>query len=227
VVEQIQEAILGEKLTAGEILPPERELKKMFNTSRGTLREALRVLEERGLIQIKLGVGGGAVVRTVTPDHASESIGLLIRSHRVSLDHLAELRQSIEGCVTALAAQRAAAEDITGLHRLVQEGRSCAAQVRPDIAAFLEIDKRFHLEVARISVNPVCELICRTLIENMHRYFDRFLAMTPAQIQDNCRDLGDIAQAIASGRTGAARHLARHHIEQFHQQIKSERRKEQ
>ena len=50
VVEQIQETILSGKLTPGEMLPPERELKEMLQVSRGTLREALRVLENKGLI---------------------------------------------------------------------------------------------------------------------------------------------------------------------------------
>ena len=50
VVEQIQNAIISGKLEPGSKLPAERELKDMFNTSRGTLREALRVLEQKGLI---------------------------------------------------------------------------------------------------------------------------------------------------------------------------------
>ena len=62
VVEQIQEAILDGRLTTGQTLPAERELKEMFSISRGTLREALRVLEQKGLIEIRLGVNGGAVV---------------------------------------------------------------------------------------------------------------------------------------------------------------------
>jgi DNA-binding FadR family transcriptional regulator len=56
VVDQIQDAILSGKLPPGSKLPAERDLKEMFNTSRGTLREALRVLEQKGLIEIKLGV---------------------------------------------------------------------------------------------------------------------------------------------------------------------------
>ena len=62
VVEQVQDAILNGKLKPGSKLPPERALKDMFNTSRGTLREALRVLEQKGLIDIKLGVAGGAKI---------------------------------------------------------------------------------------------------------------------------------------------------------------------
>ena len=77
IVEQIQDAILNGQLKVGDMLPPERELKEVFQTSRGTLREALRVLEERGLIEIKLGTGGGAVVKAVSSDRVAESLDLL------------------------------------------------------------------------------------------------------------------------------------------------------
>jgi len=79
VIVQIQEAILQGKLKAGDKLPPERELKEMFKTSRGTLREALRVLEQKGLIRIKTGVNGGAIVKPLTTHQVSESLALLIR----------------------------------------------------------------------------------------------------------------------------------------------------
>ena len=74
VVEQIQEAIFDGRLKTGETLPAERELKTMFNVSRGTLREALRVLEQKGLIGIRLGVGGGAFVKDASYDNVSQSL---------------------------------------------------------------------------------------------------------------------------------------------------------
>ncbi|MBW2297456.1 MAG: FadR family transcriptional regulator, partial [Deltaproteobacteria bacterium] len=101
IVDQIQEAILEGRLQTGDILPSERDLKEMFNTSRGTLREALRVLEQKGLIEIKLGVGGGSVVKEVSVDKISESLALLIRTQRVSLNHLAEFREAVEGIIAA------------------------------------------------------------------------------------------------------------------------------
>ena len=115
VVDQIQEAIIDGKLKVGDRLPSERELKDTLQTSRSTLREALRVLEQKGLIEIKLGTGGGAVVKAVTTDQVTESLDLLIRSQKVSLTHLAEFRESIEGDVVAIAARRAGSKDIKRL----------------------------------------------------------------------------------------------------------------
>jgi DNA-binding FadR family transcriptional regulator len=63
VIRQVQDAILDGVLKPGDKLPAERELKEMLDVSRGTLREALRVLEIKGLITIKTGVNGGAIVR--------------------------------------------------------------------------------------------------------------------------------------------------------------------
>ena len=119
VVEQIQEAIFDGRLETGQTLPAERELKTMFNISRGTLREALRVLEQKGLIEIKLGVGGGSVVKTVDTEQVSESLGLLIRSQKVSLNHLAQFREDVEGIIASHAAKKHTKKDIQTLHLLL------------------------------------------------------------------------------------------------------------
>jgi DNA-binding FadR family transcriptional regulator len=84
VVDQIQDAILQGTLKPGDKLPPERELTEMFGASGGTLREALRILEQKGLITIKAGVAGGAVANALTTDQASRRLDLLTRYQKVS-----------------------------------------------------------------------------------------------------------------------------------------------
>ena len=96
VVDQIQEAILSGKFQTGDMLPSEREMREIFQVSRGTLREALRVLEQKGLIEIRLGVSGGAMVKAAMAETLTESLGLMLRLRKISLDHLHEFREDIE-----------------------------------------------------------------------------------------------------------------------------------
>jgi len=125
VVDQIQEAIIDGRLQAGDRLPAERELKGVLQTSRSTLREALRVLEQKGLIEIRLGMGGGAIVKSLTEDQVTESLDLLLRSQKVSLNHLAEFREGVEGDVVAIAAERAKDSDIQLLKNLLDDAAAC------------------------------------------------------------------------------------------------------
>jgi DNA-binding transcriptional regulator YhcF (GntR family) len=107
LVSQIEGAILGGQLKAGDKLPAQRDLVDMFQTSRGPLREALRVLEQKGLLEIKRGVRGGAVVRQPGMTPVAESLGLLVRHRKITLAELSEFREGVEGNVAAIAAQRA------------------------------------------------------------------------------------------------------------------------
>ena len=121
LVEQIETAIIEERLRPGEKLPAERELGEMFHTSRGTIREALRVLEQKGFIDIKTGPAGGATVKPASTDCVSENLSILVRRRKVSLDNIAEFRLGVEGTVAALAAQKATAEDKKALKAIVEE----------------------------------------------------------------------------------------------------------
>ena len=177
VVAQIQEAILDGRLKTGDTLPSERQLKDMFNISRGTLREALRVLEQKGLIEIKLGVGGGSVVKGVDTDQVSESLALLIRSQKVSLNHLAEFREDVEAIVAARAATRSSAADIDKLNELLDGARKCIDAGPSQRDAFIEIDKCIHMTLAQLTENPIYISVLHSVHDNIHRYYDEFLSM--------------------------------------------------
>jgi GntR family transcriptional repressor for pyruvate dehydrogenase complex len=220
VVEQIQEAILDGRLTAGQTLPAERELKEMLSISRGTLREALRVLEHKGLIEIKLGVGGGSVVRDVNTDQISESLGLLIRSQKVSLNHLAQFREDVEGIVAAHAADNRSAEDIRKLKDLLANAHECARKGNSRRNAFIDIDKQIHMTMARITGNPVYISVLTSVHDNIHRYYDRFLSMDKPELEENYQDLCDLVSAIENREVEKARSLARRHVRRFNQYMK-------
>jgi GntR family transcriptional regulator, transcriptional repressor for pyruvate dehydrogenase complex len=217
VVDQIEEAILDGKLNVGDTLPPERDLMERFETSRGTLREALRVLEQKGLIEIRLGTNGGAMIKGLTTEKISENLALLIRFQRVSLEHLAEFREGVEGNVVALAAMRATPSDIRQLRILLEEARQYMDKGISHQDAFIRVDEQLHQALARISQNPMYTSILQTLHENIHPYFENFLPRKPHVIEENFSDLCDIVQAVESGDAKKASQLAQLHVRRFNQ----------
>jgi DNA-binding FadR family transcriptional regulator len=215
IIDQIQEAILEGKITAGERLPSERKLKDMFQTSRGTLREALRVLEQKGLVEIKTGVNGGAVVKKVTPHLMSESLDLLIRSQQASLKDLAQFREGVEGIVTALAAKQATKEDIAALQTILNKAEKNSKAQNPDWATFVDTDNAFHIELARIAGNMIYTSVLKTVHDNIQRYYDSFLTRGKKIVLENYQDLCAIAKAVSDGDAALALVLAQNHVRQY------------
>ena len=220
VVEQIQEAIFDGRLVAGQTLPAERELKEMFNISRGTLREALRVLEQKGLIEIKLGMGGGSVVKSVDGSQVSESLGLLIRSQKVSLNHLAQFREDVEGIIAAQAARHRKAEDIRKLKQHLSRALVCVQGGRSQRDEFIDIDKQIHMAMAEITGNPIYISVLHSIHDNIHRYYDRFLSMEEIELRENYQDLCDMIDAIENSEANRARDLAQNHVKRFNRYMK-------
>lgn len=215
VVDQIQETILSGRLTPGDSLPAERELKEMLQVSRGTLREALRVLEQKGLISIKLGVGGGAIVQDPSFDQVGESLAMLIRMQKVSLGHLAEFRKGVEGDIAALAAQRATPEDIGRLLELLAEAEGHARRGAPGATDFMRFDKAIHRTLAGMTGNPVFVSLHHTVHDNIDQYYENYLTLDDRELMENYTDLRDIITAIKDRRVDDARALARRHVLRF------------
>lgn len=215
VIAQIQEAILQGKLSEGQKLPGERELTEQFGTSRGTLREALRVLEQKGLISIKSGARGGAFVSLVQHHTVSESLALLIRSQKIQLKDLAEFREGIEGIVAALAASRATQRDVRGLKALLEEARAHVEAGLSHWGEFIRVDNSLHMALARISRNAMYEMILNTVHDNINRYYDRLLARDPRVMKRNYGDLCRMVEAVASGQASLARSIAQKHVRWF------------
>ncbi len=217
VVEQIQDAIVSGQLEPGTKLPAERELKDMFNTSRGTLREALRVLEQKGLIEIKLGVNGGAIVKQIDAEPIMESLALLVRSGEISLEHLSEFRIKIEGSLMELAAVRATDEDINYLKDLYNEALSLAE--KGDIVNFLKTDEKMHAYFGTMSRNPVFQFVQQSIHDNIHQYYEDYFPMNEESVQENLDDLDNIIKAmkIKDSKTAAA--IIVDHVKRFNDKM--------
>ncbi len=215
VVHQIQEAILQGRLKTGAKLPAERQLREVFQISRGTLREALRTLEQKGLLAIKTGVRGGAIVRSVDTKLVSESLDLLMRYQKISLRELAEFREAVEGLVAAQAARMATREDLSILHSFLRVIEGHLASADFDWEAIITEDNRFHLHLARMTRNRIFESVAQTIYENIYPYFEQFLSRDRRLMERNHQDLCRILEAIGKRDTEAARSLAQAHVRYF------------
>jgi len=148
IVRRIKKQISDGRLVAGHKLPAEREMARQYKTSRVSVREAYRSLEELGVLRIRRGADGGAFILDV--DHAPvlRSLSLVLALSKTSHKELTEARMLIEPLIARLAALRARKEDIARLERvLIEEEKDAAAR------SFRPTQSQFHRSVADCARN--------------------------------------------------------------------------
>ncbi|BBO67351.1 GntR family transcriptional regulator [Desulfosarcina alkanivorans] len=222
LVSQIEGAILDGSLKTGDRLPSQRDMVDMFQTSRGPLREALRVLEQKGLLDIKRGVRGGAVVKRPGMTPVAESLGLLVRHRKITLAELSEFREGVEGNVAAIAAQRAGSADIRRLKELLAQSKK---HVDAGVAAwelFCQVDNRIHVAIAKAAGNRVYEFVLRMVHDNIQQYYEVHPLKDPKFMDENYQDLCDIVKALEKQQATAVRTLMQSHVRRFNRYMNSQ-----
>src|SRR5262249_3634097 len=150
IVRRIKDQISKGRLVAGHKLPAEREMARQFKTSRVSVREAYRSLEELGLLRIRRGADGGAFIVNVDHEPVLRSLALVLGLGKTSHTQLTEARTLIEPLIAHLAAVRARKEDIARLERvLLHEEDEAAKRTGP----FRPTDSQFHRSVADCTRN--------------------------------------------------------------------------
>ena len=157
VLEQIRTAIMLGRFRPGDCLPPERALAEFLNVSRTTVRGAVAILAEEGLVDVRRGRGGGLFVRETHFDTAS--VRKALKNNRDEILEVFEFRTTVESACAAAAARRRTATDLRTMHRLIDE---MAAMKGPDgglpatpteSAHFHRLDTDFHLAIAKAARN--------------------------------------------------------------------------
>jgi len=214
VIEQVESAIMEGRFAAGDRLPPERELQGLLDVSRNTLRESLRVLEQKGLVEIRKGNRGGIFVKEPNADSMTESLGLFVQSQRITMDQISEFRQDLEGIVTRRAAEAARGKDTGELRRVLAAAKACAAGGVERWDEFMRLDRDIHLALARLAGNPLHHYFLETVHTNYHRYhITAFLPRTAGTIRRTLDELTEIVEAVCRGRGERAERLSREHVQ--------------
>ena len=205
IVSQVRTLIADGRLKSGDQLPPERELAEKLMVSRTSVREALRALQSRGLIEIR--AGEGAFVRDVSVDDLIEPLALVILPHREAVGELFEARRLLEPAIAGLAARRATPEDLGEMQRILDEQAREVAQGRTGLAQ----DAAFHAALAQSAHNRAIGRIVNTLMELLTQSREESLH-TPGRPTRSHQDHRHILAAIRRRDPEAARRAVLDHL---------------
>ncbi|OEU71803.1 MAG: GntR family transcriptional regulator [Desulfovibrio sp. S3730MH75] len=163
VVLQIEAAILDGRLKAGERLPSEREMQSQFGTGRGVIREAIKILKQKGLLEVRKGAKGGAYVRQLEVSNVSESLALFLKQHQVSPETLIEFRESMDRTITNLAIARSSSDEKEALLTEALRFKATLLEPEPDLVVAAEIDRNLNIMLARMAGNELFEWVMHAL----------------------------------------------------------------
>ncbi|NOY40293.1 MAG: FadR family transcriptional regulator [Planctomycetes bacterium] len=158
VVESLTQRVIAEEWKAGEYLPPEAELAQMLAVSRTVVREAMRLLGARGLVEV--AHGKRPRVQSPNTSAAAESLHVLLQRGALSLTDLAEVRRPLEADIAALAAERITDAQIELLEQSIAAQHE-AVTLEEQVAA----DLRFHEQLAEATGNPIFKLLLGSVTE--------------------------------------------------------------
>ena len=161
IADLIQQKILEDHLEIGTNLPSEKEMAGEFQVSRSVIREALRILEISGLVNVKKGPTGGIFVANVYHKPIKRSLNNLFTSGEVTMEHLFEARMLIEPHIAREAARHAKSEDLKKFHDLFED----SSEHLDDAAHLKENNLKFHLMLAKASGNPVLSIMLESVFE--------------------------------------------------------------
>jgi GntR family transcriptional regulator, transcriptional repressor for pyruvate dehydrogenase complex len=210
VADQLRDLIISGTLSVGDRLPTEAELCERFQTSRSTIREALRLLSSQSLITTQVGATGGSSVAhpqiTEISDFLNTTLSLLAGTSELSVREFLEARQLLEVPAARMATQARGAELADTLKNF--------APTRLDKLPPQEIfrlNRQFHLTIVESSGNRLLRLMAEPLFSVMQNRFlrDRAHAGTWEDVE---RDHQHIIEMVQSGDADAVEEAMRKHL---------------
>lgn len=208
IVQQIEQRFLSGALKVGDRLPPERELAEQFGVSRTAVREAVKALRQKGLVEIQ--PGRGTFITNGTSKVVRHSFGLLMQMAGTDgSPDLVEVREMIEPEIAALAAERATEDHIAAMREAIE--KMDAALQAPD--KYIEADLDFHLVLAEATQNTLIPTLIDSIVdllrEQRARIFQAENGPQHGQVHHK-----RILDAIIRHDPAAARDAMRIHLQQ-------------
>jgi GntR family transcriptional repressor for pyruvate dehydrogenase complex len=214
IVEQIQDLILQGELQPGDRLPPERELAERLQVSRPSLREAIGVMEAKGMLQVRRG--GGTYVRDVMEPSVTDPLLHLIAAHPETVGDVLELRHALEETAAYHAAQRATDADLGLIESRLAVLEAIYATGAASPAEEAAADAAFHLAIADAAHNPVLSHVMRSLLRVLEASSARSFEALRTDASDHAAIMAQhrrLLDTVAGRDPRQARDAARQHLQ--------------
>ncbi len=210
VSERVAERILGliaaERLHPGDRLPSERTLAASLGVGRPSLREALKVLQARGHVEIRHGTG-----TFVTQPSSARDLGAALARADTSFAELFAMREVVEGPAAEWAATRQDRDDLERVRGAYEALREAAEAAPVDFERLQALDASFHLRIAEAAGNRFLTRTAGVLHETLMRGMETTLKL-PGRLARSSEEHGRILEAILAGDGPGAAQAARRHV---------------
>lgn len=208
IVEQMKSAIRSGELRLGDRLPSERELADLFGVSRVSVRDALRILETHGLVEIRVGARGGAFVSAPPAAVVGEGIANMLIMSEASPSDVTEARMLFENAIMPLVCERATAEDLDVLGSLCRQQEEALAE--GDYA--VELSARFHVALADATHNPAIQLLIESFRGPLLSSLERAKEVAPSMGRAGVREHRALVEAIRAKDVIRAQDILGRHL---------------
>jgi len=212
VVGQLHQLIDDGKLKAGDRLPSERELAETFRVSRSSVREAIKTLENEGMVMSR--PGSGTFITAVNVEAIIPPLASLLSRGKDALIDLFEMRCLVEPSIAALAAERATPADILRLKEIYTQQEQ---QINRDISA-VDSDAAFHLTIGRATHNAALQRLVASIVEILKPIREKSL-QTPGRAHKSLASHREILVAIERHDPELARQAMQRHIQAVEQNV--------
>lgn len=209
IVEQIKSAIFAGRLGPGDRLPSERELSERFRVSRVTVRDALRVLEAGGLIEIRVGARGGAVVTAPQSAPVGEGITHMLLLSDLQPGEVTAARRILELGSVPLICERADDRDLEELLEICDRADAALAQD----TFHMGLSAEFHIRLARCAHNAALQLIVDSMQGPLLTSLLRAAEVAPEMGVQGFREHRAVVETIARRDVEGARRILADHLD--------------
>ena len=215
IAEQIEKRILSGELRNGDRLPTERELSEQFQASRTAVREAMKTLAQRGLVDMR--PGRGTIVIDGTSQAMRNSLGLMMMvGQSGDSTNLVEVREIIEPGIAALAAIRATEEEIMAMREAV---RVMDANLN-EADAFIAADNDFHRALAKGTQNVLILTLVDSIVDLLSEQRKQIFSLGGAPERGQIHHKR-ILDSVIRHDAEAAREAMRAHLQQVREDVKT------